>query len=145
MPGYNVRNRVSQRDMLPGSIRQRSLGQIIGITAEDSASATISNGERVVVDNTFESTIKADFALAEPYITVYLTSVSDANQIPGGSAVTDAEWLVYHHFDFQDWSRERHLSFIQTIVTNVSAGSSKAVVYQSIGKYVSGSQKGGVS
>lgn len=136
-----INKRVSQRVMEPGAVKQRAFGQLVANTPIGSASLSRDTGQRVVFDNTFGSTIKADFALAEPYITVYLASVSGANQIPGGSTVTDSEWLVYHHFDFQDWSRDRHESFLQTIVTNVSAGSSQLVLYRSIGKYISNAQK----
>ena len=118
--------RIRQRDILPTAVKSRSLEGFVFGTEAASASTSLANGERAVLTSqiTQERTYEL---LGIPYITAYVGSVADANLLPGGSAVDEANWIVippyFPYYRWEDVAFARHIETAQMVVRNISAGS----------------------
>lgn len=130
--------RITQRDLIPRAVSSRNVGKFITITSLASASTVLSNGDRAVFTFTQTNTRGDDTLNAEEYISFYVGSVSSANQLPGGSGVTDTQWSVIGPlYNYQTWAGNTYTSKATVSITNISAGASQTVLSRSQVKYFS--------
>lgn len=65
--------------------------------------------------------------LVAPDITLYLTSVSAANQFPDGSNIDMSQWQIVGPWN--DWGDTDNINtFTRIFIRNISAGASKTIV-----------------
>lgn len=129
--------RISQRDLLPTATKIRSLGDIIILGALYSASATLSNGNDTVFTLTTTS-IDSSRNFCIPDMSLYLTSVSSANQIPGGSNITMSQWeVIFMGNDYQTTDSKKSIS--KVYIRNISAGASKVVLFRATSRVINNS------
>ena len=113
--------RISQRDIIPGGIKNPALGEVILEEVTEIASATIGNNVQILLTHTLSQKNNAKM-LNVPDISIYLTSVATNNQLPGGSAVDESQWQVIGPWN--DWgTTDNKNSKTKLYVRNVSAGS----------------------
>lgn len=126
--------RLGQRTILPTGVKSRNLeGFIFGSEtsgADGSVATTLGNGERAVL--TSQLTQNDEHAIfGIPYITAYADSIADANTLPGGSAIDEADWKIippfYPFFKWEDTIFAKHIETAQMVVYNVSAGSTSVI------------------
>ena len=134
------RIRASQRDVLPGAIKERHLGQIFSITGTTSFTsiATLGNGGEVNINFTFTHTKELDLLIVEPYLSIYIGTITGANRLPDGSGVTESEWIfTAPTFNFDEWDGSRFKAVYSVYIRNVSAGASQVVAARVRTKFIS--------
>lgn len=127
-PSFNLppNRRIDQKGLLPTAIKNRLLGDIVLLSATASSSATISNGQQATFTITTASISNQRIMNVED-IALYVGSVADANQLPGGSAIDESQWQVI--FMGNDWNSTDDNNVVNIVyVRNISAGASKDVL-----------------
>ena len=93
--------RLSQRDILPKSIKNRLLGGIVLLGNDVSGSNVLAAGDTVL--HTITTSMKDNpRVLALPDVTLYQDSVLTANRIPGGANVIMSDYEIIGPFN--DWN-----------------------------------------
>jgi hypothetical protein len=132
--------RISQREIQPSAVKERSLGEIFSITGTTSFSSiiTLGNGEEVNIDFTFTHEKKYDLLIVEPYISIYIGTIASANRLPDGSAVTESQWIFNSPtFNYDQWDGHRYSSVISIYIRNVSAGAGQVIAARVKSKFIS--------
>lgn len=100
---------------------QRRLDVIIDHTETDSATAPLGNGDQALFIITTSSNSGAK-VLVNVDVALYVGSVSDATQLPGGGSVDESQYQVIG--PFSDWDDSDGNNNVHKIyVRNISAGS----------------------
>jgi len=86
-------NRISQRELLPTAVKNRSLGNIIKITDVVEGSSTISNNEDLMFTTILTNNMSANI-IGEPEWSLWQDSISAANLIPNGSGVDMSQYQI---------------------------------------------------
>lgn len=136
--------RISQRGMIPTAVKERQFfsGRLYSKTAVFTFTdlLTLSNGEDENVTFTFSHSEEFDLLTPEIYVARYIGSVAAANQLPGGSSVTESAWIwTAPEFDYGAWDGSRYVSAVTLYVRNVSAGASQTVSFLVQGKFIAAS------
>jgi len=117
--------RVSQRDVLPTAIKGRNISNVIFGAESSSASTTLGNGEQAVLSTSLSQNDKYEL-IGIPYIAIYIGTVTDNNELPGGSAVDESQWqMIGPKYDYDAWSDNlfpRHIEYAHLYIRNISAG-----------------------
>ena len=85
--------RISQRDILPVSIKNRNLGDIVNISDNLEASTSLNNGEDTIFTLLLINDKDADL-IAEPEFSLWEGSISSANLIPNGSSIDASQYQI---------------------------------------------------
>lgn len=134
--------RISQRDVAPEAMKGRNISNFIYVSEDEPGAVvtTLSNGDEVYVRIELNHSDDVPL-LALPYITLYVGSVADANELPGGSGIDESQWQVIgpkHPYD--TWAERdfpRNEESVVLYIRNISAGASKTVLISSRWKYLS--------
>lgn len=110
---------------MPTAIKGRHISDIIFRSARTTATASISNGSQLVLESTLEQNDQFPI-LATPFISIYIGSIADANQLPGGSAIDESQWQFtsprMNQEDWEDAGYPRHKEYATVYVRDISAG-----------------------
>ena len=121
-------HRITQKNVVPTTFKKKLFGEIATVTNLASGSTTLSNGDQAVFTATTEQDQQFDLLNAEPFISLYIGTVTAANQLPGGSGVDESQWQVIGPFyDYQSWNGSKYQSKMIVYVRNISAGASQTV------------------
>ncbi len=138
-------NRLSQRDLLPSSIKNRGLGDVVRVSENAEASSTISNGEDTVFTLVFINQMDADM-IAEPEFSLWKTSVSAANLIPNGSGIDMSQFQIVGPWN--EWTEvlltdgaidvavPKFAIVSRIYIRNISAGASTVIVARARVRYI---------
>jgi hypothetical protein len=122
---------------------RQAVENIIQTTVTGSAtSGTLANGDSWFFTITFTNTAGAK-TLVVPDVTLYLTSVSSANQFPDGSNITITDWTIIGPWN--DWGDTNNTNTVTRIgITNISAGN-QVVLLRTQGRVIANTLTGGGS
>lgn len=131
--------RLRNRDILPTAVKSRNLDNIIFGSIPDETTFSIGNGSQVAIS--FAITQSGLYEMkGDLYFAIYIGSVADANQLPGGSGIDETDWqIIGPYFDYNDWEDAgfpKHKDFITLYMLNISAGTVDVII-QSRWKYIS--------
>lgn len=137
-------DRATQRNLLPTAVKERQWlsGGLYRFTVATTFTdiLTLSNGEDDTVTLTFSHSKLNDLLTPEIYVAYYQTSVASANQIPGGSSITESQWVFTSpFFDYGSWDKTRYESVVTFYIRNVSAGASQTISVVTQAKFISAS------
>ena len=137
------KERVSQREIVPSAVKERHWlsGKIYAKTVVSTFTdlLTLSNGNDEFVNFTFTHSKEYDLLLPEVYIARYINSIVSTQQLPGGSGVTESQWIwTAPEFDYGAWDGSRNKSVILVYIRNVSAGASQTVSFKLQAKFIAG-------
>jgi len=131
--------RITQRGIFPTAIKTRNLGNIIISRPSDligdatSYSFTFGNGDQAVITATLETENNTKL-LAILDSSLYVGSVTDANQLPTGSAINETQYQIIG--PWYDWgSTDNKNVKVKLYVLNISAGT-VTVLGRSIWRYI---------
>ena len=138
--------RVSQRDILPSAAKSRSLGNIIKLQDTGSASVTLNNGDDTILDILIINNKDANI-IVEPEISLYQTSVAEANLIPFGASVDASEFQIIGPWNewtgvekFTDIGADEEIPSFATLthmyIRNISAGASTVILARVRDRYI---------
>ncbi len=89
-----TRRRISQRNILPTSVKGRQMGDFIYRTAISASSTTVANGARNI-NQVRISNIDGKRIMAIVERATYVDSVAATNLLPGGSGIDDSDFEWY--------------------------------------------------
>lgn len=124
-----VNPQVDQFSITPTAIKRRHLGGLINLSSDEVTSASLSNGQQVVLTSTLtESGGFADKGLiAEFYFAAFVGSLSTANQIGVGSSIDESQFQVigpwYDYTAYNIAGFPKYKSVARVYIRNISAGS----------------------
>ncbi len=142
MPG-----RVSQRDILPSSVKSSGLGDIIKVSETLEASTSLNNGDDAIftllIVNKNDATM-----IVEPEFSLWETSITNTNLIPGGSNITTSDYQVIGPWN--EWAEGAVLglsglfdipvpTFVgvsRIYIRNISAGASTTIIARARVRYI---------
>lgn len=137
--------RISQRDILPTSVKSRSLGQIVSVSDNLEASVTLNNGDDTIFTLLLINNRDADL-IAEPEFSLWETSISSANLIPNGSSIDMSQyqilgpWNEWSEIVIADGSVDVAIPTLavasRIYVRNISAGASTVIVVRARVRYI---------
>lgn len=126
--------RIRKQDILPGNVDNRALGEVILSVETSTASASFGNGDQVLLTHTLTQNQGAKM-LASVEVGVYIGSVADANQLPGGSGITESNYQVIGPwFDWADTDGNNVV--LKIYVSNISAGT-VTIIFKLSDRYLS--------
>lgn len=138
-----ARTRITQDDILPGSLKARLFGNIIVLSSTVSASAALNNGDQAVFSLTTSipnATINSR-NITQPDITLYHGAVGATTPLPGGSAIDESLWQVIGPWnDFQDTDFFNTVSKIY--VRNIAAGAAQTVNFRGRARSIANADAG---
>ena len=137
--------RISQRDLLPGAVKNRSLGNVIRLQETGTASVTLNNGEDAILDLLIINNLDANL-IVEPEFSLYQTSVAAANLIPFGSAITASQFQIIGPWN--EWTGVESFAvdadepipsfavLSHLYIRNISAGASTVIIAEVRDRYI---------
>ena len=138
--------RIKQRDILPTAVKNRSLGNVIKLQSTGSASSTLNNGDSAILDILIINNRNANI-IVEPEISLYQTSVAEANLIPFGASITASEFQIIGPWNewtgvegFTDIAADEAIPSYATLthiyIRNISAGASTVILARVRDRYI---------
>lgn len=119
--------RISQKDILPNAIKNRLLGDIVGITNTASGTTTLNNGQ----DTTFTATVsntQGAVIMAVADCSLYQTSVAAAQELPSGGSVDESQFY-FAQLGPNNWNSTDNKNGVSKVyIRNISAGAATDVL-----------------
>jgi hypothetical protein len=129
--------RIRQADITPTALKKQLLGQLASFTNTATGTVVMGNGDEVAFEVTVTNDLGFDMLAVEPYVALYIGTVSAANQLPNGSGIDESQWqVVGPFFDFQRVVQDHAQSAFNVYVRNISAGS-VTVIFKTATKFLS--------
>lgn len=123
----NISRRIGQREILPVSVSNRLLGNIVLKTGTSQGTISLDDGEDVLFVTTTSSR-NNERNLTVVDVSVYIGSVAAANQLPGGSSIDESEWEIVLGSG-NDWGLTDNFNTVTiAYIRNISAGASQNVI-----------------
>ena len=117
--------RLKNKNLLPTIVKNRNLGNIVLLSSISIGTATLSNTDEVVFAVT-TSAKNGQRIFCVPDISVYVGTVTAANQLPGGSSITESDWqIVFMGNDLN--TTDSFNTKTDVYIRNISAGASQVV------------------
>lgn len=113
---------------------RRASFDLIGITIEDEASATVTLGNNGVLDVTqgkggISSSSGPRRFFSEPQISLYQDSAIAANQVPNGDNISVGDYKLWYWVDWGSTDINNLEISFKTVLLNLS-GSSQTIIYK---------------
>lgn len=139
-----AQRRLRQSGMLPTIIKPRSLGDLVLSTETATGiSPALDNGDEYTFVITISNSAGAKI-FANLDISLYIGSVADANELPGGSGVTESDWQVIGPIN--SWGQTNNKNqVVQIYVRNISAGAGQTIILKTIARFITNNTPGGGS
>jgi len=117
--------RLKNRNILPTAVKGRNLSDIIFKGERTTATSSIGTGGQLVLETVLTQNDTYSI-LAIPFISIYVTSITAANQLPGGSSIDESQWqIIGPRMNQEDWESAlypRHKEYATVYVRDISAG-----------------------
>ena len=117
--------RVTSRELLPTAVKGRNISDIIFKGRRLTATAFLADNGQITLNVTFTHD-KIYPLLGTPFISIYIGSIAEANQLPGGSAIDESQWQIIGPQMYQErWETEgypKHIDFSTMYIRSISSG-----------------------